>query len=166
MAEIVQQRIVEAPPHEFVRLLRTPQAWLEAAAADAGAGGQVVDAKLRGELGRGRLAVDVAKRVHFQTGPVQRVGERFVVPVTWEASGFAGLFPIMDAILELHPAEENRTRLLFWGRYDPPLGRVGDLVDRFIAHRTAEATVSALLDAVAEKATAVMAASGQQRNDG
>jgi len=159
MAEIFEERVVTAPAHEAVRVLREPGEWLEQAAEAAGHGGEAVTARMRSELSRGGLRVKVSKRVQVEVGNVTRVGDHFVVPITWQASGFAGLFPVMDAILEVHPAGREQARMVFWGRYDPPLGRMGDLVDRFIAHEAAQSSVRVLLSAIGQRAEEHMAQS-------
>lgn len=158
MTEVFAQRVVPAPVAEAVRVLRAPDSWLDEAVRSAGETGQAVDATLRGEVGRGRTRVRVSKRARVHLGRVERVRDRFVAPLTWEASGLAGLFPVMDAMIEVHPAGRGRTRLVFWGRYDPPLGRTGDLIDRMIAHRTAEATIEQLLTSLAAHLTGPSAA--------
>lgn len=152
MAEIFEERLVAAPSHEVVRLLREPGEWLEEAAAAAGHGGEAVTTRMRSELSRGALHVKVSKRARLEIGMVNRVRDHYVIPITWQADGFAGLFPVMDAIVEVHPAGREHARIVFWGRYDPPLGRMGDLVDRFIAHRAAGSTVGALLSAMGQRA--------------
>lgn len=159
MAEVFAERLVAAPAHELVRLLRVPEDWLEEAAQAAGHGGEAVTTRMRSELSRGAPHVTVSKRVELEIGVVNRVRGRFVVPLTWQAAGFAGLFPVMNAIMEVHPAGRDGSRLVFWGRYDPPLGRMGDLIDRFIAHKAAESSVGALLSAIAIRAEEHMARS-------
>ncbi len=148
MAEVVEQRVLNAPAEQVANLLVSPGEWLEKAGIEAGRGGQEVDARLRAELGRRPVRVRLKKRVQMKVGEMQRLRDKIVVPVTWESAGFSGLFPVMDALFELHPIDNGRTRVAFWGRYDPPLGRAGDLIDQFIAHRVAESTVQSLLDAL------------------
>jgi hypothetical protein len=134
-------------------LLRQPSEWLEEAAGRAGHFGSAVDVRLRSELGRGAMKAGDGMRARFEVGSPQLVRDHFVVPITWEASGFAGLFPVMNALMEIHRAGPGRSRIVFWGRYDPPLGRAGELIDRFVAHATAEATVRHLLNALEARLT-------------
>lgn len=145
-AEVFAERVVDASPDTVRRVLEGP--WLEELGTEAGEGAQLVDAQLRAQLGRARLKVSFRKAVKLEAGKPQKVDDRIVLPLTWESNGFEGVFPVMHAMVELRPAGRGQTALLFWGRYDPPLGRIGDIADRFIAHRVAEATVEHLLDAV------------------
>lgn len=149
MPDVYDHRVVDCSPKRIVELLCHPGAWLEDATHDASACGQAADGRLRARLGLGPVHVHAAKRVHVEVAEVERAGNRQLVPVTWEASGFPGLFPVMDCIFDILPLDERRTHVVFWGRYDPPLGRAGDVIDRYLAHNVAQATVSHLLDALA-----------------
>lgn len=145
MAEILAQRVIDGAPDELVALLRGG-AWLEGAVEAAGRAGRGVDATMRAELGRAVARVEVGAWVHAETGEPIRLHDRTIVPLTWEARGVPGLFPVMDATVELRPRGRGRSHVLFWGRYDPPLGRLGSLLDRTLAHHVAEASVEHLLD--------------------
>ena len=149
MAEVCDHRMIDCEPAAIVDLLVDTGAWLEAAAEEAGTYGVAADGRLRVHLGLGPLHVDAKKRVRIEIGEVRRVRERFLVPVTWEASGFSGLFPVMDGLFDIRSAGRYRSRVIFWGRYDPPLGRAGEVIDRYLAHNVALATVTSLLDALA-----------------
>src|ERR671923_2247671 len=152
MPDVYQQRIVNGRPEDVARLLRNPQAWLEEAASRAAHFGRAAGVKLRSKLGLGRLRTGVGKRARLEVGDARFVRDHFVIPVTWEASGYAGLFPVMDAVMEVHRAGAEQSRIVFWGRYDPPLGRAGELIDRYVAHEVAEVTVRNLLEAFATHA--------------
>ena len=71
-------------------------------------------------------------------------------PLRWTASGHAGLFPALDADLEVAPIGPGRTQLAMSARYVPPFGAVGRTIDRALLSRVAEATVKDFLDRVAE----------------
>ncbi len=80
-------------------------------------------------------------------------GERRFVPVLARAAvavGVAGLFPELDADLEVAPLGSHQTQLSMSARYVPPLGLVGRVIDRAVLHRVAEATLKDFLDQVAE----------------
>jgi uncharacterized membrane protein len=68
------------------------------------------------------------------------------LPLTWEPDGLEGLLPRLDANLELGPLGEDRTQLAISARYRPPLGVLGQAVDRVLLHRMAEATLKDFLD--------------------
>jgi hypothetical protein len=89
---------------------------------------------------------------------------RFLDPVDHGGAltvGFAGrrpvspqaLFSVLDADITLAPAGEHRTHLAFAGSYRAPLGRLGAGLDKAILHRTATATIRALLADVAATLT-------------
>lgn len=145
MAEIFAQRNLNGPSQDVVGALRDA-GWLEEAVLDAGRAGRAADATMRAELGRGSVKIGVGARARLEVGEPISLHDRTVVPLTWEAVGFPGLFPVMDAVVEVRPRGRTGSHVLFWGRYDPPLGRLGELVDRTIAHEVAEATVEHLLD--------------------
>jgi hypothetical protein len=75
--------------------------------------------------------------------------------IRWEATGpGGGLFPVLDADITLAPAEDDRdvgdvddraTVLAMRGVYRPPLGPLGQALDRAILHRVADATIRGFL---------------------
>jgi hypothetical protein len=56
----------------------------------------------------------------------------------------------MTAELSLYPLTSTETQLDFLGRYEPPLGLVGDAMNALVGHRIAEASVHRLIGDVAE----------------
>ena len=73
-----------------------------------------------------------------------------MIPLHWAAAGATGLFPSLDADLEIAPLGPDRTQLAMSARYVPPLGAVGRAIDRAVLFRVAEATLKDFLDHVAE----------------
>jgi hypothetical protein len=87
-------------------------------------------------------------RVLF-TSPVHRDGE-IAVALRWEASGpGGGLFPALDADIKLTEDGEDRTQVTLTGSYRPPLGALGNKLDRMLLHTVALATIKALLTQIA-----------------
>jgi hypothetical protein len=87
-------------------------------------------------------------RVRF-TSPVHRDGE-MTVALRWEATGpGGGLFPALDADIQLTDDGGDRTRVTLTGSYRPPLGALGDKLDRMLLHAVALATIRALLTQIA-----------------
>jgi hypothetical protein len=68
----------------------------------------------------------ISKQVQVRLiGPVQRDGTT-TLWLRWEATGPAGgLFPVLDADLQLRPEGLEKARLTLNGCYRPPLGRLG-----------------------------------------
>jgi hypothetical protein len=68
----------------------------------------------------------------------------------WEVTGPGGaLFPVLDANLELVRAGPETTWLTINGAYRPPLGALGQALDRAILHRVAGATIRGFLSRIA-----------------
>ncbi len=78
-----------------------------------------------------------------------------VVPLRWTAVGIGatGLFPELEADLEIAPLAQGRSQLAMSARYVPPLGVVGRALDRAVLFRVAEATIKNFLDRVEESTT-------------
>ncbi len=67
----------------------------------------------------------------------------------WEATGpGGGLFPVLDADLKLAP-DGPGTMLTMAGSYRPPLGPLGEALDRAILRRVAAATIRSFVVQVA-----------------
>ena len=81
--------------------------------------------------------------------PVRMTGKT-VLPLRWTATGATGLFPSLEADLEVAPLAENHTQLAMSARYVPPLGPIGRVIDRAVLFRVAEATLKDFLDRVGE----------------
>ena len=78
----------------------------------------------------------------------------------WEATGpGGGLFPVLDADLRLAPDGDGSV-LTLAGAYRPPLGPLGQALDRALLHRVAVATVQSFLARVAAQLTGRVVANG------
>jgi acyl-coenzyme A thioesterase PaaI-like protein len=130
--------------------------WL-AGAAEAAYGGSIDHLLRVGPFG------DVAclsRKVRVQfLDPVDH-GDAVTVGMRWAAVGMTGgLFPVLDADIELAAEGEEDTRVTLTGVYRPPLGAVGVGLDRMLLHRVATATIGSLLAHLAQAlATAAPAA--------
>jgi hypothetical protein len=96
----------------------------------------------------------LAKAVRVTTGEPRLHGDTVVVPVRWEATGPTGLFPRLDADLELSTLGPARCRLGLNGRYVVPFGSLGKAADRLMLHRVAEGTFRRFLTGLASRLTA------------
>ena len=90
----------------------------------------------------------IARRVAVELGDPVRMGTKTVVPLRWRAAEGPGLFPSLDADIEIAALGPGVTQLAISARYVPPLGRFGKMIDRAILHRVAEATIKDFLDRV------------------
>ena len=86
----------------------------------------------------------VYKRVLLRVGwlPGAEPSARLMVPVTWEALGGPPIFPSMQGTLHVAPDGPATTRLTLNASYDPPLGKLGEGMDRVVMHRLAQITMS------------------------
>jgi hypothetical protein len=126
-------------------LLRSPETWVPGLARDANHHGDA----LLAEVGFGD-DVRVARKVEIEFGEPVRMPSKTVIPLRWEAAGAAGLFPALEADLEIAPLGPSRTQVAMSARYVPPLGAVGRAIDRAVLFRVAEATLKDFLDHVAD----------------
>jgi hypothetical protein len=60
------------------------------------------------------------------------------------------LFPRLETDLEIAPLGAAITQITLRGRYEPPLGRPGRLLDEALLHRVAEATARSFLKRLAQ----------------
>jgi hypothetical protein len=106
------------------------------------------------------FAVDgrrVSKHVEVAIGKPVMGTNRTWIPITWHATGPTGLFPVLDAELELASLGARLTQLSLSARYQPPLGLVGRTLDKALLSRIAEATIKDFLDRLASALVAAMA---------
>jgi hypothetical protein len=128
-------------------ILDDPERWVPGLLRAAEDRGQ----HLLAEVG---FAVDtrrIDKRVEIELGAVTRTPSKTVLPMTWRATRPEGLFPQLDADVEVALLGANRTQLSVSARYRTPMGAVGRMLDRALLHRVAEATVKDFLDRVGEQ---------------
>jgi hypothetical protein len=139
---------VELPvePEVVVRAFSdAPRRWLPGLARDANHRGD----ELLAEVGFGE-AIRVKREVVVALGAPVRSVSKTVFRLRWEAAGHPGLFPALDADLEVAPLGPERTQLSMSARYVPPFGAMGRVIDRALLSRVAEATLKDFLDRVRE----------------
>jgi hypothetical protein len=139
---------VEVPidPLEVERsLTEASMPWLTRIAGEAHHRGD----ELLAEVGFGER-IRFARQVKLTLGAPIRAAEKTVIPLRWRPTNAPGLFPPLDADLEVAALAPGRTQLAMSARYDPPLGVVGKMIDRTILYRVAEATIKDFLDRLAD----------------
>jgi hypothetical protein len=133
------------PSADVERVLVTdPQGWLPGLAGDANHRGDV----LLAEVGFGE-AIRVKREVVVELAPLVHSSSKTVFPIRWHASEHPGLFPALDADLEVTPLGPGRTQLVMSARYAPPFGPLGKAIDRAVLSKVAEATLKDFLDRLA-----------------
>jgi hypothetical protein len=128
-------------------LLSSPEDWIPGLVEDASRHGETLLAEVGFDAPSGRIQ----KKVELEIGAPLTMGFSTLLPITWKAAGLAGLFPVMEADIEVAGLGLERSQLSFNGRYRPPLSVLGQAVDRVVLHRVAEATMKDFLDRVAER---------------
>lgn len=129
------------------RALRDGGRWLDGPANDAYRDGE----RLRLRVGPQGIEQLVGKEVTVELGTPRRSGATLVIPLCWRATHVPALFPELDGELTIAPIHTDGTHLALRGNYDPPLGWVGEQIDRLLFHRIAEATVRSFLRKVAAR---------------
>ena len=124
-------------------VLDAPETWLPTLATTANHRGD----RLLAEVGFGD-DVRIARTVALTVGDPIRTPSKTTIPLSWSASGPAGVFPALDADLEVARLEDSRCQLAISARYEPPLGAIGRAMDRALLARVAEATLKDFLDRV------------------
>lgn len=126
-------------------LQREPTVILQPATEQASNRAHEVLSTLVVPIGGFRLARDVTVSV----GELDQLeGRRARLPMKWHASANQGLFPVMEAHLEIAALslDEPNTQVSIVGSYVPPVGVVGAIGDSVSAvHRLAEAAVHRLV---------------------
>ena len=97
-------------------------------------------------------AIGLSRLVRVQVRELPRTEKSAGIALRWEAAGSGGgLFPVLDADVRLTPAGEHVTLLSMVGSYRPPLGSLGQALDRVILHRVAAATIRGFVAQIAAR---------------
>ena len=132
---------INRPADQCAEVLeRGPRTWFPRLAGDG-----------RAEVGMRIAGISVHKKVTVELGEPERKGDWTKVPISWKATFPERLFPVLVGRLELVPVDREVTRLTVSGMYEPPLGRVGELIDDAVMHSVAEATVSEVAESIARQ---------------
>lgn len=109
--------------------------------------------------GRLTCTIGVSFGGHLQRQALLEIGHMesgegwAVVPVSWRAADADVLFPTFAGELQATGLPQGRCELALVGSYRPPMGAVGELVDRLVLHRVASLALATFLAHVAERLT-------------
>src|SRR5262245_22405262 len=99
----------------------------------------------------GTDAVIVVRAAVEELNPPGIHTPRLRLSIEWRAARGGSCFPVMHAELSVYALDKDETQLDFEGRYEPPLGIVGQALDAAVGHRVAEATVHRFVEDVAAR---------------
>ncbi len=133
-------------------LLRSPGDWVPGLLRQA----EDLGENLRAEIGFGPEGIRVARQVVIELGEAVRFPSRTILPLSWKAAENEGLYPKMDADIEVAALGKDLTQLSLSARYAPPLGALGRMIDKTLLHRVAEATVKDFIDGARDKLIALL----------
>ena len=136
-------------PFEAVEaaILNGPEGWIPGLAREVGDRGE----RLLADVGLGQPGSHLRREVTISIGEPMRFPSKTVLPMGWKPASGGRLLPGLEADIEVAPLGEHRTQLAISARYQPPLGAIGQALDRALLHRVAEGTVKDFLDRAALK---------------
>ena len=88
----------------------------------------------------------VRKAAFIDLGPARQVGDLVLVEIAWRSASFAPLFPVFAGQLSI-----SANDLVLDGRYAPPVGKLGLLLDQALLHLVARRTAGALVARLANE---------------
>jgi hypothetical protein len=144
---------ISHPSTQIVSLVAAPsRPWTVGLDGD----GRELLAKVGVTVGR----LPLYKQVRLTVGclPAAIPCDRVMLPVSWEAVGGPPLFPIMVGTLHVQPDTGETTRLTLNACYDPPLGSLGELIDRALMHVVAQAAIADFVERLAKQLEAELTA--------
>ncbi len=107
----------------------------------------------------------VSKLIRVQVRELSRTDKSGGLALRWEATGAGGgLFPALDADLTLTDFGAQGTLVALAGVYRPPLGTLGQALDRAVLHRIAVATIKGFLARVAAQLADQPVSNGAERS--
>ncbi|HXW87660.1 MAG TPA: Rrf2 family transcriptional regulator [Streptosporangiaceae bacterium] len=87
----------------------------------------------------------LGKTIAVHLGEPADVEGMLVIPFIWESAGPAGIFPRFEGEMRLIALDPDRSEFCLSGRYRPPAGRPGQVLNDALLTRIAKATVRSFL---------------------
>ncbi len=133
--DVSAERTLDLPFWRVEQVVRAgPREWVPNLEEDRGGA-------LFTEVGVGSGPAWFGRRVALRVADPACWPGRCAVPISWQAERRPELFPLLAGVLELTPVSPERTLLVLEASYSPPARAAGELADRAVLHRLAEATV-------------------------
>lgn len=106
--------------------------------------------ELMARVGVKLAGIPVYKQVKLEIGssPDLLHDGRVMLPVSWATAGGPPIFPKLAGTIHVEPAGQTETRVTLNATYDPPLGKLGALLDRALMHRLAMMTMVDFVDRI------------------
>lgn len=139
-------------PYEVAaaRLVGDPASWLPGP-AEPEDGHWLVELHADGALPQ-PLSSHVAQ---VEVGPVTPMAGALLRPLTWRSAVANRWVPALTGDLELAKLSDTTCQLSLLGSYGPPLSVVGEVGDRLVGHRVAEAAVRRFVQQLADRLAGV-----------
>lgn len=129
------------------------QAWLAGLDGDSGE-------DLLARVGIELHGFQVYRHVRLSLGEAARLADGgTTIPIVWHPSGGEALFPDLQGELDIEPVG-SRTQLTLNAHYTPPLGWLGEIANRLLLYRLADATVHDFVQRVASNVEQTLATPG------
>jgi hypothetical protein len=151
--EVRAYEYVNRPYERVSEMLRLDAVGVfQRATASATARARAIVSTMRARFGPLELGADVVVRVtSVEEDRDAPLGPRTRLRLAWEAPEHTGLFPTMDATLDVYALTPEETQIDFFGVYRPPLGVVGAAIDAAVGHHIAQATVHRFVREISER---------------
>lgn len=126
-----------------------------------GAGGE----ELLARVGARIAGIPIYTHVWLDCGQPQVLidGRLGLLPVNWRPTGGAPLLPDMRGDIRFEAIGVDRTRISLNARYQPPGGPLGEVVDRALMYRLADATVQDFVLRLSRQLDALLSSSAPNR---
>ena len=140
-------------PYVAVRdaLIVDPVRIFELATQVAATRAEAIGAELQASVGVVRVSATIEielERIATAIGPGGTPATNFTL--RWHAVQHPGLFPSMSAVLSIYALTPTETQLDLSGVYAPPLGPIGEALDKIVLHHIAKESVAGFIQAVSK----------------
>lgn len=93
----------------------------------------------------------IRQAVDIELGGLRVTDDGLLLPIRWQASGRARLFPVFEGRLSAAPEDRATTRLEVKGIYTVPLGPVGRFGDGLVGRRLARQSLRDFMEDAADR---------------
>lgn len=106
------------------------------------------------DLVRVRLGVGerirLSKEAWVQLGEPEALKRGVLIPIRIQVTGAPMLFPTLEGEIEIAAIGGELTQLTLRGNYRPPIGAIGDAIDKVLLHRVVESSIKHFVEAMAK----------------